>query len=126
MIEFQKMISIEVSELQDRVKQCYEEGYRLVQICCTKLDQGLELNYSFDRNFEFINLRVNLASSGIEVLSVSGIYWNAFLYENEMHDLFGINIKNVAIDYKSNFDRNTVIWPFKPPVDRNNKEGKNA
>jgi len=120
MIEEQKIINIEVGQLQDKVKGCFEQGYRLVQISCTKLSQGLELNYSFDKNFEFINLRVFLSSADTEVLSVSNIYWNAFLYENELHDLFGINIKNIAIDYKGNFYRTSVKWPFNPPTEAKN------
>jgi len=125
MIEEQKLINIEVKELQERVKEFYGQGFRLVQICCTKLAEGLELNYSFDKNFEFINLRINLAVANVEVPSVSNIYWNAFLYENELHDLFGINIKNMAIDYKGSFYRTAVKWPFNPPLDTAKGEGKN-
>ena len=28
------------------------------------------------------------------------MYWNAFIYENEMHDLFGIQVRGMNIDFK--------------------------
>ena len=31
------------------------------------------------------------------------MYWNAFLYENELHDLFGLKIRNIKIDYQGTF-----------------------
>jgi len=44
------------------------------------------MNYSFDRDYRFKNLRFTV-KAGEEVQSISCIYWNAFLYENEIHDL---------------------------------------
>ena len=42
----------------------------------------------------------------------------ALLYENEMHDLFGINVKNMAIDYKGTFYRTAVKTPFNTQTDK--------
>jgi ech hydrogenase subunit D len=111
MIEEQKMVEIKVSELLAKVAELKKEGYRLVQICCTRTDI-FEINYSFDKDFQFINLRVNLLTAEEKIPSVSGIYWPALLYENEMHDLFGIQVTDMALDFGGNFYKTTVKVPF--------------
>ncbi len=113
MIEEQKFINIEADKLLEKVKELKASSYRLVQIGCAKIN-GFEINYSFDKDYSFLNLKLTLPSVETEIQSVSGIYWSAFLYENEMSDLFGVKIKNIAVDYKGNFYRTSVKWPFNP------------
>jgi ech hydrogenase subunit D len=112
MIEQQKMIDISVPEIEQSVKGMKEAGYRLVQIGATTLADGFEVNYSFDKEYHFVNYRVKLAQGQAVLPSVSSIYWNAFLYENEIQDLFGITIKGMAVDYKGQFYKTTVKVPF--------------
>jgi len=63
MIEEQKMLTIDKADLLKEVSQMHTSGYRLVQISCTKIAVGIEINYSFDKNYEFVNLRLTLASA---------------------------------------------------------------
>lgn len=112
MIEEQKLVIIQPQELESRLTAMKKDGYRMVQIGCTRLPDQFEVNYSFDKNYEFINFRVCLPLSNDGLPSVSGVYWNAFLYENEIHDLYGIEIKNMALDYKGNFYRTAQKAPF--------------
>ncbi len=114
MLEEQEMVSIDKKELVGVAAELMASGYRLVQICCTTLADGYEMNYSFDRDYRFKNLRFTL-KPGEEVQSISCIYWNAFLYENEIHDLFGIPITNIAIDYKGTLYRTRIPTPFGLP-----------
>ena len=93
------------------VAQLFAEGYRLVQIGCSTLESGYELNYSFDKDYRFKNLRITVAP-GEEVPSISVIYPNAFLYENEIHDLFGVPIKNITIDYRGTLYQTAIKTPF--------------
>ena len=86
-----------------------------MQIGCTKTDV-LELNYSFDKDCNFVNLRITISSADTEIPSVSHVYWSAFIYENEISDLYRIKIKDMAIDYKGNFYRTTVKYPFNPQL----------
>lgn len=111
MIEVQRTINIEPVELVDKVYQLHSEGYRLAQINCSKIGEGLEFNYSFDKEMEFLNLRLN-TSLDVELTSVSGIYLAAMLYENEIHDLYGVNVKHMKIDYQGNLYRTAVKTPF--------------
>ena len=47
--------------LVGRVAHLFAEGYRLVQVGCNTLQNGYELNYSFDRGYQFKNLRISVA-----------------------------------------------------------------
>jgi len=111
MVEEEKLIVIEKHELVGRAAEFFSEGRRLVQICCTKLGNTFEMNYSFDKNYEFVNLRFTV-QTGEEIPSISLIYWCAFIYENEIHDLFGIPIKNIVLDYGGTLYRTSVKAPF--------------
>ena len=46
-------------------------------------------------------------------MSVSNIFEPAFLYENEMHDLFGIKINLIKIDYNGTLYKTAKETPFK-------------
>ena len=111
MSEPQENTVIGKNDLVGMVAQLFAEGYRLVQIGCTTLPGAYELNYSFDKDYRFKNLRVT-AAPGEEVPSISVIYPNAFLYENEIHDLFGVVIKNINIDYRGTLYRTAIKVPF--------------
>ena len=112
MIESQPTVVVEKEALLDRVKVMFDEEYRLIQIGCTALENSVEVNYSFDKAYEFQNIRLVLPDLETEVPSISGIYLCAFLYENEIHDLFGIPIKDIAVDYKGKFYKTAVKFPF--------------
>jgi ech hydrogenase subunit D len=112
MIEEQKVIPVSPEELVEKVTAYKNDGYRLVQIGCAKIDETFEINYSFDKDYHFEDLKVTIPCPDAKLPSVSGVYWPAFLYENEIHDLFGINVENMALDYKGNFYRTAVKAPF--------------
>ncbi len=120
MIEEQKLIEIIPSELVAKVRDMFVEQYRLVQIGCTKLPDRIEINYSFDKNYQFINYRLILANDKVEVPSVSSVYWNALFYENEIHDLFGLNIVGIVLDFKGTFYETKEKYAFAtcpPPIE---------
>ncbi len=111
MFEKQETVEIATRDLLERVVQLAREGYRLVQIGCTRLEE-FQIDYSFDKDYKFLNLRLRVPAERPEVPSISGIYWSAFTYENEIHDLFGVDVKNINVDYGGNFYRIEVKAPF--------------
>lgn len=111
MIEQQEYRAIDIKELVGVAASLYSQGHRLVQICCTRLDDGFEFNYSFDRGGRFLNARF-ICPDGSSVPSISLVYPNAFLYENEIHDLFGVTITDMAVDYGGTLYRTSVPAPF--------------
>ena len=127
MIEKQETINIGSNdELMKNVSAMMAEGYRLAVISCTKLDQ-FQIDYTFDKNYEFKNFRFSVPLDKPEMQSISGIYTNAFTYENEIHDLFGIVVHNLNINYGGKFYRINVKAPFstlKKAVATVTEEGK--
>jgi ech hydrogenase subunit D len=115
-MENQKTTNIEVGQLIGCVERFRNKGYRLVQIGCTKAGDLYEINYSFDKDYHFENIRITVLQDA-EIPSISGMYWNSFIYENEMHDLFGIQVRGMNIDFKGTLIRTAVKFPFsQPPV----------
>lgn len=116
-----QLIQIKAADLLDRAARMREEGCRLVQICATRVPEGFELTYSFDRNYHLYNLRLTVAE-GESVMSITSIYWPAFIYENEMHDLFGVQVRHIQrdVDYGGSFFRLSEKTPWKamPPQKR--------
>ncbi len=102
---------ISSNELLGEVLHRKNEGYRLVAITCTCID-GMELSYSFDKDYELLNLRINLGLEE-EISSISFLYPFAILYENEIKELFGVRIKDITIDFNDSLYKIPVKTPFR-------------
>lgn len=102
---------ISSNELLAEVLHLKNDGYRLVAITCTCKD-GMELSYSFDKNYELLNIRINIGMED-EISSISFIYPFAFLYENEIKELFGVMIKDIAVDFNNSLYKIPVTTPFR-------------
>ena len=111
MIEEQEMVGIEKRDLVEAVASLRSSGYRLVQICPTTLADRYEMNYSFDKDLQFKNLRFTV-QPGETVPSIGQIYGSAFLYEKEKHDLFGITIEHMTTDFHGTLYQTRITAPF--------------
>ena len=106
-------IEIITSEtLLDRVRKLREQGQRLVQISAARLSDTLELMYSFDLAGRLSNLRILLPLDQPRVPSICSVYRCVLLYENEIHDLFGVEVDGMAVDFKGNLYKTAVKFPF--------------
>lgn len=97
--------SISLDKLIDTCKERKNEGYRLAQLC-PKLerDDSITLIYTFVKESEMINYKVSGIKKGVtEVPSVTELFIAAFVFENEAHDLFGVNIVGNLIDFQGKF-----------------------
>ena len=103
---------ITVDELRDKVAAKRAQGCRLVQISATRLPDQVELTYSFDLNSQLTNLRLLLPGQATHLPSISAIYGCAILYENEIHDLFDVQVDGLTVDFKGNFYKTAVKFPF--------------
>lgn len=115
MAEEQITTEIGMGELLSKVQTYYDAGYRLVQIGCTGLGDHYEINYSFDKDFVFENIRITVCD-GDTIPSISGVYWGAFIYENEIHDLYGLTVEGMNIDFAGTLIKTSVSYPFKNPA----------
>jgi ech hydrogenase subunit D len=110
---------IAVDALLDKVQAMRQQGYRLVQISATRLPDVLEVTYSFALDGRVAQFRLHLTDERPQVPSISGIFWCSILYENEMHDLFGLAVEGIAVDFKGTLYKTAIKFPFgstKPPV----------
>ena len=104
--------SIPMEALLERAGEMRKQGYRLVQIGATRLPEHVELTYSFDRESRLANLRFQIPAAEARVPSISSIYWCAFLYENELHDLFNVQVDGIAVDFHGHLYETAVKFPF--------------
>ncbi len=109
----QEFVAVESATLLEYMKDIKAEGYRLAQICAMKKEGDIELIYSFDKDHLMRNIRV-IVPENQEIESISDIYWYAFIYENEMHDLFGVKFRHLALDYGGNFFKVSEPTPWNP------------
>jgi len=105
----QEIIEIEKPDLITKVRDMKNAGYRLATICALK---DLTLRYSFVKDEKQVTLKYP-ADGPEPVESVSGLYSYAFMYENEIRDLFGINIINMNLDFNGHFYETAVKVPFR-------------
>ena len=111
--------TIPIAALLDKAGAMRKEGYRLVQIGATRLPEHVELTYSFDRDLRLANLRLQVPAAEARVPSISSVFWCAFLYENELHDLFNLQVEGMAVDFHGHLYETSVKFPFgstKAPV----------
>ena len=111
----QNFEAVELSNLISRVGDFKAQGYRLVQICGVNVDDDTyEIVYSFDKNHVLESLRLKVRIDVDEVESSTLFYWPAFIYENEIHDLFGVQFNHSALDYQGTFFKIAEETPWKP------------
>ncbi len=104
-------LQILLSEVLERKKA----GMRLSQACASYLDENFELSYSFadDENLNYETLRV-IVGLNEPVPTISDMFPYAAFYENEMRELFGVNIMLIDPDYHDKFYRIKAQTPFLP------------
>lgn len=97
--------SIPLDKLIDTCKERKNEGYRLAQLCPKiERDDSITLIYTFVKESEMINYKVSGIKKGVtEVPSVTELFIAAFVFENEAHDLFGVNVVGNLIDFQGKF-----------------------
>ena len=103
---------ITLDALREKVTAKRQQGQRLVQISATRMAEQVELTYSFDLDRELTNLRLVLPGKDTRLPSISAIYGCAILYENEIKDLFDVQVDGLTVDFKGNFYKTKVKHPF--------------
>ena len=99
-----EFVDVPLGELLTRVQSLKHQGMRFVQLCAEFPEGGIDLVYTFYD--ETVDNALNLCVSvpeGAEVPSIQGLYFAAFSYENEAHDLFDVNFVNMKLDFGGHF-----------------------
>jgi Ni,Fe-hydrogenase III component G len=93
---------ISQANLLTEVMQLKSDGYRFVTMTCCDTGDAHDILYHFDKNYALRHLRLKLAR-GATLPSISALFFAAVLVENEIKDLFGIDISSLAVDFKGRF-----------------------
>ncbi|MDR0350161.1 MAG: NADH-quinone oxidoreductase subunit C [Coriobacteriales bacterium] len=109
----QIFIDIMANEMRQRAEAYQERGWRFVNICGSTTDTGVELIYSFSHGLSLENLRFVIGGE-TTLPSVSDCFPNAFFFENETHDLFGVRFSGISIDFDGEFYALSVPTPMNP------------
>lgn len=94
-----------LDQLIDTCKEYKEKGYRLDQLL-PKLerDDTITLIYTFVMGEEIVNFKIGgIIKNETVVPSVTELFIAAFVFENEAHELYGVNIEGNVLDFKGNF-----------------------
>lgn len=89
---------------------------RFVQVLCINGEEGIDLVYSYqktaDQGYAVHNYRVHGVKPETHIPSVTKFYLVAFPFENEAHDLFGVQVDDIAIDFKGGFYKVAMDKPM--------------
>lgn len=110
MHEAQQIVDIDLSDLMNEVAARRTEGCRLAAVTATRTGSRYEICYTFDRNYRILTCRVNLFPRDT-LPSITGVYPSAFVYENELQDIFGIAVTGSRVAVRDNRPRKRVTYP---------------
>lgn len=105
--------TIEIADLVALAERKRDEGYRFVQMLCVNTEQGIDALYSFMKGDRLENYTIaGIDTATQSVPSVTGVFLAAFPFENEAHDLFGLNVTDIAIDFAGKFYKVAMDTPM--------------
>ena len=107
-----EIMQVDPESLITEVLKLKHRDYRLIQICAANAGDGVDVTYSFGKEYKMVGLRLSIMPDD-EIVSISDIYAPAYLYENEMHDLFRITVKMMSMDYHGNLYRIKNRAPYR-------------
>lgn len=101
-VQFEYLIT-GIDAIPEMAKQRKADGWRFVQLLAVNTEEGIDLIYSFMKDGVLQNNKVERVTKADVIPSITGEFLAAFVFENEVHDLFGVDIRDIAIDFGGNF-----------------------
>ena len=96
-------VPLTVEELPALAAAKKDGGWRFVQLLAVNTEDGIDLVYSFMKDNLLENHEIKGVQKGTTVPSITDRFLEAFVFENEAHDLFGVDVQGIAIDFGGNF-----------------------
>ncbi len=107
---------ISIDDILSVAEREHEAHSRFVQVLCINGEEGIDLVYSYqktaDQGYVVHNYRVHGVKPETHIPSVTKFYLVAFPFENEAHDLFGVQVDDIAIDFKGGFYKVAMDKPM--------------
>jgi NADH:ubiquinone oxidoreductase subunit C len=98
----ERIEDVPVEGLLEALRAYRERKARLITASCLDRGEQFEILYLFDENLRTVAVRT-LLPKGAKLPSATGVYLCAFLVENELQDLFGIEVEGLTIDCSGKF-----------------------
>ena len=92
-----------IDGIPEMSKKRKAEGWRFVQLMAVNTEEGIDLIYSFMKDGVLQNNKIEHVMKTDVIPSITDDFFAAFVFENEVHDLFGVDIRGIAIDFGGNF-----------------------
>ena len=94
-----EFIPLELDQLYREASLKKVEGWRFIQTHAVNGEAGVDLYYSFMKDGKVVNYRVAGVTKDQSVPSITDLFLAAFVFENEARELFGVNMRDIAIDF---------------------------
>ena len=95
----QEFVPIALADLHRECAVRKIEGWRFIQTHAVKTDEAVDIYYSFMKDGKVENLKVEGVTKQDAVPSVTDLFLAAFVFENEARELFGVDMRDIAIDF---------------------------
>ncbi len=112
-----------VGDVRAFAEEFKRQGYMFVNISATTCADHCDVLYVFRASEgagELVGKTVSV-KPGEQVSSITEFYPAAFVFENETHDLFGVEFSGISIDYEGNFYKLSVAYPMNPKASAQDK-----
>ena len=97
-------IDIEASDVTRVKEEKLADGWRAVQVLATNCyEDGVDVLYTYTKGDVMENYIVHGVKKEDTLPSITDAFIGMFVFENEIHDLFGVNIEGIAIDFGGKF-----------------------
>ena len=91
---------LQLDELRREAAVMKADGWRFIQTHAVNTDDGVDLYYSFMKDGHVVNLWIQGVQKGTPVPSVTDLFLAAFVFENEARELFGVDMRDIALDFQ--------------------------
>ena len=94
-----EFVPLELEHLRREAAIMKHDGWRFIQTHAVYTDDGVDLYYSFMKDGHIVNYWIKGVQKGTPVPSITDIFLAAFVFENEARELFGVDMRDIAIDF---------------------------
>lgn len=107
-----EFIPLELSELRRQAAVMKADGWRFIQTHAVNTDAGIDLYYSFMKDGHALNYRVQGVTKDMPVPSITDLFLAAFVFENEARELFGVDMRDIALDFQGGMYAPAITEPM--------------
>lgn len=109
--------TIDPASAVEEAQALLDGGWRFSQLCGRAVDGGVEVMYTFEQGIEMRNL-LAASPNGAAIPSITSVFPAAFVFENELQDLFGLKVEGISVDYGGRMYRLAASSPMNPAASK--------